>query len=1056
MGARKERRVYDETPLPRAPGARIIPRTRGRHAHGLRGEGRMGVVLQQRYELIAVLGRGSMGTVHRARDLVVNRDVAVKLLAPASLDEAGKARFLREARAAGRLNHPNIVALHDVGETADGAFLVMELVEGSLRELGPQPLEQTVDIARQLALALAHAHANGVVHRDVKPENVLVKRGSGPLTVKLTDFGLASAAGATRLTAQGTVIGTLAYLSPEQALAGEVDGRADLYALGVMLYELVVGRTPFASDRPQVMLSQHIQASPRPPREIDARIPAGLETLILRLLAKRPEDRYATAEAVGAALERIAAGELPPLAAEHGSGVVVHAPPERSLLVGRAADLEQARTQLLRDGVRLLTFTGPGGIGKTRLGLRLLARVSAEFPGGCFFVPLAAVADATLVPSTVARALGAQAAAGLTPLHAIAEHVDDRRALVMLDNFEHLPAAGSFVADLLAACPNLRLLVTSRGPLHLDGEHERAIAPLTLPDPDQPRTAARIGDCGAVELFVRRAREHDPTFSLSDANAVAIARVCERLDGLPLAIELAAARVHLLSPEAMADQLERRNGEGALSLLSGGAADAPERHRTQAAAIAWSYDLLGPLEQALFRSLGVLVGPFTLDAARGVAPPGADEVTGPEGSVLAHLGALVDGSLVKPLRESGGTARFVMLETIREFALGRLSAEDEHAGASRRHFDAFARFVKEQAALLKGATQGDALAALDADLPNLRAALAWGYACAATRAALEMAVTLRWFWLMRGHSTEGRRWLERGLASASIDDALRAEALHVMGNLAQNEGDLEEALEHFETSRRLYQDIGDRVGVAHNLGSLGAVARERGDYERARLLLEGGLTVWKELGRKSNVADALLNLSHVALAAGDDARAHDSAEESLRMMRQLGNRHHASMCTHVLGSVALRRGDLAGAESLMEEALAVRRDLDDAHCSGNSLIDLARIALMRKDRPQARRMLRESIDLLRKAGVRHDIADALEGLGDVAIAEERLESAARLFGAADAIREVSGTVPAPRDRDSHARTLAELRTRIDPAIFRAAWISGRAARLDALLEHEAT
>ncbi len=988
-----------------------------------------GATLQNRYRLEAPLGQGAMGVVYRARDQLLDREVAVKRIAPQLLNDAGRERFLREARSAARLGHPNIVTLHDAGEAEGGAFLVMELVEGrTLRELLPLPPARVLDVASQLCCALEHAHARGIVHRDLKPENVVVLEAGSGATVKLMDFGLACIQDVSRLTTEGLVVGTLAYLAPEQALGEPIDGRADLYALGVVLYELCTGQTPFRGGSPQALLAQHLKAAPVPPRTLATGIPPALDALILKLLAKRPDDRFPDAGAVRRALEAVVAD---PGAAEAwvAPAQVANAPPTPSELIGRDREIDAARERMFRDGVRLLTLTGPGGSGKTRLALRLAAETGARFPDGVTFVPLAPISDPSLVLATVARALGLAEEPGVPPDEQLRRALASRSALLVLDNFEQVIVAAADVARLLADCPGLHLMVTSRERLHLAGEQEFPVPPLALPAPGAPVSAATLAACASVALFVRRARRVQAEFDLTDSNAAALARICTHLDGLPLAIELAAA--------------ETLQGGAALNLLSGGPADAPERQRTQRAAIAWSYELLDAAERAAFRRLSTFVGSFTLDGARALC---GDLERDP----LDLVSSLAGKSMIQPHPGEEGEARFAMLETLREYGRAMLDENGEVEAVSRRHFDVHLAHARAMEPELKGPRQSMILARLERDLPNFRAALAW--ACAGSlEEALQLAVALRWFWLMRGVSSEGRRWLQRARdAGAAVSPALRALALHVLGNLAQAQGDLEEAVRCFEESLELYREVGDTRGLTRDLGNLGVIALERGDYDRAERLLEEGRALWVQLGDRAAEGDSFTNLSAVALCKGDYDRAAALAEQGLAIQRSLGNQHHAAQNLEYLATASAHQGLFDRAEALYEESQAIRRALNDAQCTGSGLFHLGWLALLRDQPEIARSRFEGSLGFLERAGARSAMAGPLEGIAGVAAAGDPV-LAARLMGAAEGIRQASGSLARPIERARSESTLEALKAQLGDRGLRAAWAEGRTQALDRVL-----
>jgi serine/threonine protein kinase len=561
------------------------------------------------YEVLSLIGRGGMGEVYLAQDTRLGRKVAVKLLQAALTHNSDAVwRFEQEARAASSLNHPNIVTIYDIGDLGDRRFMAMELVEGqSLAAMIGRPfdLPSLARIGAQLARALAVAHAAGIVHRDIKPENVMIREDG---YVKVLDFGLARLAPLPSVTREESadtspslVLGTPRYMSPEQARGDTATAASDVFSLGVVLYELATGTHPFEADSTLATLHA-ITSSPAPaPRRWAPDMAARLERLLIRMLEKveaaRPSAADVEAElsalttAVGPidAPVGVPVRDPPPPRREH------NLPPQRTALLGRAAELTAIKDMLLDSRVRLMTMTGAGGTGKTRLAIQVADDLASEFDA-VSFVNLAPIADSRLVASAVAGSLGVRESGDLPLVTVIVEHLRSRgRTLLVMDNFEQVSEGASLVKELLDACPDLQVLVTSRLALRMYGEQEFPVPPLDLPSPGALFQPSTLMNCASVALFVQRAAAVMPAFALTPKNASAIVEICRRLDGLPLAIELAAARVKILPPSELLARIERP-----LEVLTGGARDLPERQQTLRQAIKWSYDLLTLPEQTFF------------------------------------------------------------------------------------------------------------------------------------------------------------------------------------------------------------------------------------------------------------------------------------------------------------------------------------------------------------------------------------------------------------------------------------------------------------------------
>jgi predicted ATPase len=653
----------------------------------------------------------------------------------------------------------------------------------------------------------------------------------------------------------------------------------------------------------------------------------------------------------------------------------------------------------------LVTLTGPGGVGKTRLAQQVAATLAGTFADGTITVSLAALRDPDLFLATLAQALGVHESGGQPLREQLTAHLQHQERLLLLDNFEQVTTAAPQVTDLLGACPGLKALVTSRVRLRVRGEHEFVVLPLALPDPGGPLDPPTVLLAPAVALFVQCAQAYRPAFAVDATNAEAVATICRRLDGLPLALELASARLKLFSPQALLARLGDR-----LALLTGGAQDAPQRHQTLRATLAWSYDLLPGAEQMLLRRLGVFAGGCTLEAAAAVlgADPAGAAARG-EVSMLDGLTNLVDQHLLRAEEGPDGEPLFWMLETIREYATERLEASGE-AEAIRGSHAAYYRQVAAEAELgLKGPGQIAWFRRLDRELDNIRGALAWALARGHVETALGTATPLVLFWFRHGHLSEGRRWLRQGLASsAPVSPKLRAAALAEEGWLAWAQGEWQAARTLAEQSLAIARGLGEQWRMADALNTLGAVAAAQEQYEQAAAFYQESLALHQELGDQRGMAVALSNRGQVALYQGDLEQAAALLGKSLRAFEEQGDRWYSALTRSDLGSLALAQGDDRRAAALYAESLAAFREQGDMWGS----------------------------------------AWVLEELAELAHAQGKARRAICLYGAAASLREVTDSPLWPADRAKREHVLAAIRAAIDDATFATAWEQGRVMTLE--------
>ena len=754
-------------------------------------------------------------------------------------------------------------------------------------------------------------------------------------------------------------------------------------------------------------------------------------------------------------------------------------------LIGREQEVAEISDLLTQPEVRLLTLLGPGGIGKTSLSIGVATQMRTFFAAGICFIALAGTLDPDRVVPTIAQELGLKESGTQSILEQVQATLGEKHILLLLDNFEQVVAAAAEVEQLLASCPNLKMVVTSREVLHVGAEHEFSVPPLALPDLTHLPSLEALSHNAAVELFILRSQKVKPGFQLTVVNAPTVAEICTRLEGLPLAIELAAARMRLLSPQTLLVRLSDR-----LQLLTSGSRDMPKRQETLRNTISWSYQLLDAQEQRLFRRLCVFVGGCTLEAVEALYTALGDG----NGSVLVGVTALMDKSLLRQTEQAEDEARLMMLETIREYGLEELSASGEQEATRRAHASYYLRLAEEAAKGIRGPQQTACLQQLEQEHDNLRAALQWlleqGEASQDMEMALRFSSALDRFWTIRGHYTEGRTFLRRVLAGSKGSlSSWRAEALNIAAGLAQLQGDDAEAEELIEESlalsrslkdRRniatsllrqageavgkdnflkadslmkealaLYEELGDKVDIADVHFELGWLANVQHEYQRARPLLEESLSKFREMGDIRMIASALHQLAICYDEQGNEATVHSLLQESDRLFREVGDKEGMAYVLQLSGKLAFRQGDAAMAHSFMEESSALYREIGDLPSLYDPLDDLARMARDQGDYVAAQAFFVENLAIIieddaKRWNNKESIAYRLEKLARLVVVQGELAWAAQLWGAAEVLREIH-EMPLPLDKQaSYEQAVAAARTQLGEEDFTCAWAEGRA------------
>ena len=949
------------------------------------------------FRIQVLLARGGMGVVYHATQLSLERPVALKVVAPdLSVEEEFRRRFLREVRIAASLDHPHVRPVYEAGEADGVLYLAMRLVDGEslshvLEREGALEPGRTATIVTQVAEALEAAHVAGLVHRDVKPANVLLARASAREHVYLCDFGVARRSeGATALTKTGGFVGSIVYAAPEQITGAPIDARTDLYALGCLLYECLTGEPPFPREHEAAVLWAHLNEPPPLPSETRAELGDAFDGIVERSLAKDPGARFQSVAELASAL----ASDAPPAPRRLSTTPVsTNLPRPASSFVGRERELQEVISRI-EAGARLLTLTGTGGTGKTRLALEAASSFVADYNTGVFWVGLAALRDPALVPEAIAQTLGAT--------DGLAEHIGEQELLLLLDNLEHVIEAAPELGSLLSACPNLTILVTSRELLRIQGEVEYSVPPLAEPD--------------SIALFCARSGLEP---------SAEIVELCARLDSLPLAVELAAARTKALSPAQILERLSDR-----LDLLTGGR-DADPRQQTLRATLEWSYDLLSPAEQELFARLSVFAGGCTLEAAEEVA--GAD---------LDTLQSLAEKSLLRFSNE-----RYWMLETIREYAEEALVKNAEAEDVAERHAKHFLGLAETAEPELWAQHTDPWLPRLDVEEANFRAALGWAIRGEEAEVAVRIAGSLYPFWEIRARHGEARGWLDRALAlGGAVDPGRRARALVAAGRATSWQFDWPTAITLLDEAAELSRKLDDLDGVGRCLGFIGHLRLFTGDIAGAAEALSEGVELARSTGDHRALARALYNAAWVPTEERDFDRAREMFEEAAGIARAEDMKPNLALCLMRLGYSEALAGHFESAASRLSEAVVLLDELGVTLWTPVAHRYLGLLALLRGRIDEAESILRTSLMEGREQAPRFDFLHWIDALAAVAAANGEVLRAATLWGANDSLFEQFGLAALEENRQLRGRFRGDIGRALDSDRAEA-WAPGRAMTL---------
>lgn len=857
------------------------------------------------YKIFEKIGQGGMGVLYKAQDTKLDRPVAIKILHPdLTSGESDRERFILEAKATAALNHSNIATIHAIEEFASQLFIIMEYIQGlelsnAIKKSEFLSINTAIDYTRQMAFGLNAAHNKGIIHRDIKSSNIMI---TNDHVIKIMDFGLAQFVDGRDVSKGQATPGTIAYMAPEQIKGFPASQQTDIFSFGVVLYEMITAKLPFSGKNEAEILYAIINEEPPAVNAVRADCPSSLSDIITKCLEKEPKNRFQRMADILVALKNDSFQLAQSLASDKHN-----LPVQLTSFIGRTREIEIVSTLLSKN--RLVTLTGAGGCGKSRLAIKVAARVASHYEDGVWLADLAPLSNPQRIPHTLATALSIPEEANVPVEEAVLKSVKDKKVLIILDNCEHLIAECSRLADMLIkSTNNMVILATSREALNVENEKSWLVPSLSLPDPQTTYPLAELSEIESIQLFKARATTAMPAFQISEKNANSVRKICTHLDGIPLAIELAAARIKLFGPEIVLDRLDRR-----FQLLTGNTGTSIERHRTLRAAIEWSYDLLDNKEQMLFNRLSVFAGSFDMAAVERVCSFEPLE----SAEILDVFSGLIEKSMVFTQTTSEGFYRYRLLETLRHFGMEKLASRDRKK-TREKHYNYFLG-IAEHAFNNRLGNEDKFVNQLELDHDNFIAALERVHKDQQKQLAL--AGALGWFWFYHSHFNSGIAYLETNISKCSKATQVNARALCGLGVLYAWSWHFDRAESFMKKCIDMWKKLGNEKETALALAELSRQYFHTNQFDKCRAVLEEGIELVKKLGDKNLLLHAETHWAGSLIFSSDIKRGESILERNLKTISEIGSMWDKILSAHFYSDCAAAKGDYKAGEFRYADAV---------------------------------------------------------------------------------------------------------------------------------------